>query len=155
MVIKSFFDYSSGAWVTRIGNKSMQNAITNLSNEKNTDKVTILNRNEYANIKNSGLNKVAFCAKYAGSLGNSIQIAVASSEQSYSLDLSSVADVFTIDYATTATKRNRTLNFNYTQSDADKEEIRKYMNVDDILVIDTLRYTIVEIDTTAKTIHWC
>lgn len=152
LVINSFFGYSSGAWVTRIGNKSMQNAITNLTKEKFTDKVTILNRNEYANIKNSGLNKVAFCAKYAGSLGNSIQIAVASSEQAYSIDLSSVADVFTIDYATTATKRNRTLNFNYTKSDTDKEEIRKYMNVDDILVIDTLRYTIVEIDTTAKTI---
>ncbi len=152
LVIKSFFDYSSGAWVTRIGNKSMQNAITNLSKGTNTDKVTILNRNEYTNLKNSGLNKVAFCAKYAGSLGNSIQISVASSEQAYSLDLSTVTDVFTIDYDTTAKKRSRTLNFNYTKSDTDKEEIHKYINVDDILVIDTLRYTVVNIDTTAKTI---
>lgn len=149
--IKSFFDYTSGAWVTRVGNKSMKNAVTNLTTDDATA-ITILNANEYNSLKKTAMNGIAYSARYAGTLGNEISVSVAPSVESFRLDLKSKETVFTIDFATTATKRSRQLSYNYVESDADAKEILKYINEKDILVVNTTRYIIVEIDTENKKI---
>lgn len=150
--VKSFMDYSSGIWVTRIGNKSMQNAVTNLTDDI-SEKISILNLNDYSNIKKSGLNRVAFCAKYVGKFGNQIKLGIASSAKAYNLNLKDVESVFTIDFTTSATARSRILNYSYVDSSTDEQEIKKYLANDDILVIDNIRYVIIHLDTTKKTIE--
>lgn len=85
--IASFFAYSSGAWVTRIGNNDMVNAnLTFGAPNKIDDTINILNSNEFSKEQLS-LDTVSLVAKYPGIIGNAISVAYCSNVDQYSLDL--------------------------------------------------------------------
>lgn len=78
----SFFAYTSGAYVTRIGNEAMTNASYPEGN------VTVLNENHF-NEQSGQLSTTSVLARYPGQAGNALGISVCSTAEQFRLVLQS------------------------------------------------------------------
>lgn len=84
--LASFYAYSSGAWVTRIGNKDMVNANITFGSDKIDSEVSILNSDEFS-VEQFTIETVSLLAKYPGIVGNTLGVAYCSNVKQYQLDL--------------------------------------------------------------------
>ena len=84
--LSSFYSYSSGAWVTRIGNKDMVNANVTFGSDKIDSEVNILNADEFTT-EQITTETVSFLAKYPGIVGNTLGVAYCANARQYALDL--------------------------------------------------------------------
>lgn len=84
--LASFYAYSSGAWVTRIGNKDMVNANVTFGSDKIDSEINILNTDEFTT-EQLATETVSFLAKYPGIVGNTLGVAYCASSRQYALDL--------------------------------------------------------------------
>lgn len=135
--IASFFAYTSGAWVTRIGGKEMTNAAYP------TGAISVRNDVEFAS---AALTAVSFLAKYPGQVGNSLGISICSSKKQYEFiftsriatpDTHKIVFNFAADGVNTRSKK---IKYTSTTDDA-----TAYMAVGDVLVVDGVKYGIVEV----------
>lgn len=139
----SFFAYSSGMNVVRIGEESVNASYP-------AGGVQIKNRTELDNVD---LSAVSFAARYPGSLGNGIDVAVCTSATDYSYDIkgNEVATEFVINFGGATPVRSRVLSF----TTATGETAGQYLNAGlhgDFLVVDGVRYKVAAINEGAKTI---
>lgn len=146
----SFFAYTSGAWVTRIGNAEMKNASFPTGSA-----VSILNDEQFQNVSGT-LSAVSFIARYPGAVGNSLGISVCSTADQYKLSL------VTKGAAVAALKV--TLNFKSTDplkglkskqipvTTTSGGVVADILSVGDYLVIDSVKYGIAAVSETSITL---
>ena len=143
--IASFLTYSSGAWVTRIGNSDMKNATYPET------VVSIANADELES-KATDLATTSILAKYPGQVGNSLGISICSSAAQYEFTfIGDEADehdlVFEFEADGSAVRSKQ---INYTSvSDAD---VSDFVEVGDVLTIDNTRYAVTETSDTYITL---
>lgn len=135
--IASFLTYSSGAWVTRIGNSDMKNATYPET------VVSIANADELES-KKSDLTATSILAKYPGQVGNSLGISICSSATQYEFTfIGDEADEHDLVFEFEAEEKPvRSKQINYTSvSDAN---VSDFVEVGDLLTIDNTRYAVTE-----------
>lgn len=81
--IASFFAYTSGAYVTRVGNEAMTNATLEPSVQ-----VAVLNPNHF-NEQRANLDKVSLLARYPGQVGNTLGVSICSTAEQFKLVIKS------------------------------------------------------------------
>lgn len=143
--IASFLTYSSGAWVTRIGNSEM----TNAAYPDTT--VSIANADELES-KATDLATTSILAKYPGQVGNSLGISICSSAAQYEFTfIGDEADEHDLVFEFEADgKAVRSKQINYTSvSDAN---VSDFVEVGDVLTIDNTRYVVTETSDTYVTL---
>jgi hypothetical protein len=140
----SFYAYTSGAWVTRIGNSDMTNA------SYPTGEVTILNEDEF-NEKSSTLLSTSILARYPGQVGNALDIAICSNKEQYEFTFTSESEtpnshevVFEFDAGAGVGIKSKQIKYTYTTDDA-----TSIISIGDVLVIDGTSYGITGIDETS------
>lgn len=84
--LSSFYAYSSGAWVTRVGNKNMTNANTTFGSTNISTEINIQNSNEFTTEQLS-IETVSLLAKYPGYTGNTLGVAYCSNQRQFALDI--------------------------------------------------------------------
>ena len=144
--IASFFAYTSGAWVTRIGNSQMKNAglIFGQTNPVTAPARTIINANDFTDNREL-LNDVSVIAKYPGITGNALSVSICTSVEQYHLDLSTADGVtlpkFNFKNGASAI---RSKEIPYTLTDS-ATKIDDFIRVGDYLIIDNVRYYIADV----------
>lgn len=151
----SFFAYTSGAWVTRVGNSTMKNA-----SFPEGSTVTALNDEDFESITGA-LSPVSFLAKYPGQVGNAIGLSICSSNAQYKYVFKSVAGsiaakdiLFTFGTGTGAAAvpvRSKRLTVGPI-SGAGPANVSKYITAGDYLVVDGVKYGIVAATDTSITL---
>lgn len=167
--IASFFAYTSGAWVTRIGNANMVNANLTFGASTPTpaQNIHIMNSDEFIKNKQT-LETVSLIAKYPGITGNALSVAVCSNKDQYQLDLldpeisANIQLIFHAGVNNNIALRSKEIPYTTkitvipavtdptsgeitTPETTIKEEITDYIELGDFLVIDGIRYNIVDI----------
>lgn len=141
--IASFFGYTSGAWVTRIGNNDMTNAVYPTQDSKT---YTILNDYNF-NEQTGTLSTASFIARYPGIVGNAFDIAVCSSEKQFAFTFKSEIEGkevhesgITFNLADENGKGIKTKEIPYTGADA-----TEFLAKGDYLIIDSVKYMIEDV----------
>lgn len=144
--IASFFAYTSGAWVSRIGNNEMTNAAFPEGS------VTVLNSDDFAEGL-ANLSAVSLLAKYPGQVGNTLGVSICSTRKQYKF-------IFESDIET---KDENDLVFAFESGTAGvgvKSKVIAYTGTDaatiigkgDTLVIDGVRYGVTAVSETNITL---
>lgn len=84
--IASFFAYTSGAYVTRVGNEAMTNATLESSTQ-----IAVLNSNHF-NEQRANLGTVSLLARYPGQVGNTLGVSICSTADQFRLVIKSELD---------------------------------------------------------------
>ena len=142
--IASFLSYSSGAWVTRIGNSDM----TNATYPETT--VSIANADELES-KKSELTTTSILAKYPGQVGNSLGISICSSAAQYEFTfIGDGAGEHDLKFEFEVTgKAVRSKQIKYTS--AKSANVSDFVDIGDLLIIDNTRYIVTETSDTYVT----
>lgn len=128
LTLASFFAYSSGANVVRIGNVTdMKNAVSSGT------AVAILNDDAYDQ-SDLSLASIHYVARFPGAIGNSIAVATCTSAAEFETSLPG-------DFTFAASPRSNLVS--YTPDAA--EVLTSYFNVGDSLVVDGVRYTVIAV----------
>lgn len=128
LTLASFFAYSSGANVVRIGNVTdMKNAVSSGT------AVAILNDDAYDQ-SDVGLSAIHYVARFPGALGNSLAVATCTSAAEFESALPG-------DFTFAVSPRSNLVA--YTPDAA--EVLTAYFNVGDALVVDGVRYTVIAV----------
>lgn len=134
--IASFFGYTSGAWVNRIGNTSMTNACYP------TGTISVTNASTFEDAT-ANLTPISILAKYPGQVGNVLGISICSTREQYAFVFTTaegVADTHDIVFGWSADEgvtgvKSKTIAYTKTTADA-----TTLINAGDILVIDGVKY---------------
>lgn len=135
--LTSFFAYTSGAWVTRIGGSDMTNAA------HPTSTISVRNDIEFAS---TVLTSVSFLAKYPGQVGNSLGLSICSTKQQFEFifdSTTSTPDTHKIVFDFTAegiNTRSKKISYTFTDNDA-----TSLIANGDVMVIDGVKYNVVEV----------
>lgn len=145
--IASFFAYTSGAYVVRI-NPTGDTFNAGFPEMTGTNRRLIENSDTYDVTQVSGYN---FIAKCAGERGNSLAVITCASESAFLTDIKAVPGItFALDFGGSTPVRSRVIPYSGTASAA------TYFNAGadfgDFLIVDSVRYRVIAIDDTAKTI---
>ena len=148
----SFFDYTSGAWVTRVGNSEMKNA-----SYPTGTAVSILNDEQFLNASGT-LSATSFLAKYPGAVGNSIGLSICSTAKQFKFKfktaLPGTSDLVgskkvTFNFAS-STETGKGVKSKEIPVTVTEGAIADYIAPGDYLVIDSVKYGVVK--TTATTV---
>lgn len=133
----SFFGYTSGAWVTRIGNNQMTNASYPVTT------VSVINDESFAD-QTGTLSSVSFFAKYPGQVGNALGISICSSVEQYNFTFvganASLDHGIVFDFTDgNPEKANRTKAISYTYN-PDGDNATAFIAPGDYLVVNGIKY---------------
>lgn len=161
--LTGFFSYTSGAWLTRIGNANMRNAACVLGEHAVGGSLPALNvyipnlyeLNQHSmgdeTVLHPDLNIVSFSARYPGQVGNNIAVSACASDCQYSIDLTAAngttAPKLSFKTVTNTAIRSKEIPVAFTST---TETVFDYFAPGDFLLVDNARYTIVEV--TANTL---
>lgn len=146
----SFLAYSSGAWVTRVGNDKMTNA------SLQSGPVSVIN-SESLNNQAGSLSTASLFAKYPGQVGNSLGVSICSSKTQYKFVFESptAGEKGTHDIVFDFKDTNKPENgvkskvIKYTKT---TDDLTKFVSIGDYLVIDGMKYGIVAVSATTVTL---
>lgn len=139
--MSSFFAYSSGAWITRIGNSDMKNA-----SYPTGTAVSILNDDQFNSTRGT-LSSVSMLAKYPGAVGNTLGVSICSTDAQFKFVFkSAIETVNTTDIAFVfdngSGKGVKSKEITYTGA----EDITELLSAGDYLIVDSAKYLIAEVD---------
>lgn len=140
LTLSSFFAYTSGAWVTRVGNTDMVNA-----HMPSDDAITVLNADAFSEVSGT-LTSNTFFAKYPGKLGNSLGVAVCASPKQFELVVQSTSATtdFAIEFTDEDSKALRSTKLPITTTgDA---LVGDAFNAGDVLIVDGVKYVITKVN---------